>query len=364
MTDIPVVSPGAMDPAGTVILPAGIRWRALTRKPLVMNPKGCLPAPPDPLVPSLALSVAEDPVGDQDCTITSYIKVTLTVSGLRAQSSGQGSTTPAIWGCYGALIQLAVNSYSLNMKDADFPVITDFEPKLRDLYQGATLDNEVLSGSTGQTTIDRASKSTSSTTLGLTVSGGFGPGAANDERRVPNANASGSISSTRTEEQDYDFSTVSGQSSSQRNATTTSVSQMYNLLTGYHSGTNAIALVMYPRPHIVQPEFGPLSDFTPGLRAMEGIQEVVVVVTRRNDAAAREGLTVTAWMDVIHVSPLLAQAPPAAAVRSHLLPDPRDPTRPLLLHFDTVALRRSLPPAPPGSPDTAPDVAVEFCTLT
>jgi hypothetical protein len=29
----------------------------------------------------------------------------------------------------------------------------------------------------------------------------------------------------------------------------------------------------------------------------------------------------------------------------------------LLLHFDTVALRRSLPPAPPGSPDTAPDVA-------
>jgi len=217
-----------------------------------MNEKGCADLPPNLLVPSIALSVAEDPVLEGDCTITSYVKLTVTLSGWRAPTGGTkggheiGSTS--IWGCYGALLQLAVNPYELSVLEADFPVITDFEPKLRDLYQGATIDSEVLSGSTGQTTVDRASKSIASTTVGLSVTGGYG--ASGNQSPGPNFSITGSISGTRSLEQDYDFSTVSGQSTSKRNATSTHVSQMFNLLTGYHSGTNALAIEMYPRPHI------------------------------------------------------------------------------------------------------------------
>jgi hypothetical protein len=185
------------------------------------------------------------------------------------------------------------------------------------------------------------------------VSGGYG----GSQSLGPNLYASGSISGTRSLEQDYDFNTVSGESSSKRNATTTNVSQLFNLLTGYHSGANAIAVEMYPRPQISQPQFGPRSDFTPGLRALEGIQEVVAVISRPNTTEARAGLTLSTWLDLVYVSPLAAQ--PAAEVppTSRLLAPPGHPDRPVLLLFDTQALRRAYPVPAAGSPPTPDDVA-------
>jgi len=312
------------------------------------------------MTPSLAVSVAEDPITDGDCSITSYVKLTMTITGAVMPAGGQtpsrsiGVTT--IWGCYGAIARLAVNAVEKDDKSTSGPIITDFEPQLRDLYQGGTIENEVLSGSSGQTTVDRATKSIASTTVGLSVTGGYGIGQGNTTAG-PSISATGSISGTRSLEMDYDFNTVSGTSTSKRNATTDTISQMYNLLTGYHAGTNCITVEMYPRPHIAQPTAGPLSDFTPGMRAMEGVQEVIAVITRPNTDAGRAGLAITAWLDLVYLSPIAAAPTANPGARSRLLPDPRHPAQPLLLHFDTQALRRAYPAPAPGSPPTPDDVA-------
>lgn len=359
-TDVPVVSPDDADPSAQVVLPAGIRWRPIAQLPDPFNPEPCSPRPPDLLTPTLAVSVAEDPVEDGDCSITSYVKVTASLTGKLMPSGGrqghQSIGIDTVWGCFGATLRIAVNPLEKDPGAAGGPVITDFEPQLRDLYQGGTIEDEVLSGSSGQTTVDRATKSIASTTLGLSVTGGYGLGQGNTGKGG-NISATGSISGTRSLEMDYDFNTVSGTSSSKRNATTDTISQMCNLLTGYHAGTNCIGVEMYPRPHIAQPSAGPLSDFTPGMRAMEGVQEIIAVVSRPNTAAQRAGVAITVWLDLVYLSPLAATPSQDPTARSQLLPDPRHPGQPLLLHFDTQALRRGYPVPAPGSPPTPDDVA-------
>ena len=76
----------------------------------------------------------------------------------------------------------------------DFPHIIDFEPKTRDLYQGATEDGEVLTASTSEVKTDKSSTRADSTetgfsasalvTLGATAAGAAAGGAAGGQARA------------------------------------------------------------------------------------------------------------------------------------------------------------------------------------
>jgi len=59
---------------------------------------------------------------------------------------------------------------------------------------------------------------------------------------------------------------------------------MYNLLTGYHVGTNRATFLMLPRPHTVQPTLR--RTFVQGFREIEGIQDFFLIVARPKDANA------------------------------------------------------------------------------
>jgi hypothetical protein len=70
---------------------------------------------------------------------------------------------------------------------------------------------------------------------------------------------------------------------------------MYNLLTGYHAGTNRAVFLMLPRPHILQPT--DRRTFIQGLRVIEGIQEFFLIIPRSRDI---EGLSVEASLETGH----------------------------------------------------------------
>jgi hypothetical protein len=70
---------------------------------------------------------------------------------------------------------------------------------------------------------------------------------------------------------------------------------MYNLLTGYHQGTNRAVFLMLARPHVLQPT--DYRTFVQGLRAIEGIQEFLLIVTRPEDI---EGLCIEAFLETGH----------------------------------------------------------------
>src|SRR5262249_59811803 len=81
----------------------------------------------------------------------------------------------------------------------------------------------------------------------------------------------------------------------ERYATTTSISQMYNLLTGYHLGTNRAVFLMFPRPHVLQPT--DFRTFVQGLRYIEGVQEFFLVVARPKEIT---GLGIEASLETGH----------------------------------------------------------------
>jgi hypothetical protein len=69
------------------------------------------------------------------------------------------------------------------------------------------------------------------------------------------AQVSGSFSHRwgSTDQDRRDTQTDSSRELRERNSTTTSLSQLYNLLSAYHPGTNRAVFMMLPRPHTLQP---------------------------------------------------------------------------------------------------------------
>ena len=118
---------------------------------------------------------------------------------------------------------------------ADCPHIIDYEPKRRDLYQSATQSGEILTASRSDTRTDKSLTSTDSTETGLAaqVEAPLGDPASGAKGTVGATHKWGSV--------DQDVQSVATDSSRDRRetiGTTTNLSQMYNLLTAYHAGTN------------------------------------------------------------------------------------------------------------------------------
>ncbi|HYU77862.1 MAG TPA: hypothetical protein VEK56_02695 [Vicinamibacterales bacterium] len=172
----------------------------------------------------------------------------------------------------------------------DFPHIIDFEPKVRDLYQAATETGEVLAGSKSGIKTDKSFTHTESTQHSFS---------AGVKVPIPSTPAVGEISASRTTtDADQTQWAVQADASRERRetqSTSTQISQMYNLLTGYHVGTNRATFLMLARPHILQPT--DLRTFVQGLRAIEGIQEFFLIVSRPQEM---DGLCVEAWLETGH----------------------------------------------------------------
>lgn len=173
----------------------------------------------------------------------------------------------------------------------NYPHIIDFEPKRRDLYQAATEAGEVLTGSRSALNTTKVLTHTESTENSVTFDAGV-------KAVIPGVDigVDASVKTMQTnKETDQDQWTVQTDASRERRetqGTTTQLSQMYNLLTGYHAGTNRAAFLSLARPHVLQPT--DYRTFVQGLRAIEGMQDYFLIVSRPKGI---EGLCIEASLE-------------------------------------------------------------------
>lgn len=196
--------------------------------------------------------------------------------------------------CVGAIAQVAVYPRPQDETPLhDYPYFVDFEPKKRELYETRTESGEVLSGSSHHVNVQKGTTSTETTEKSEIVNGGSFrvPGlevGASGEWGTRKSNSAQTVDLRNTDTMAERRETVSH---------STQLSQMYQLFTSYHPGTNRAVFVILPRPHIVtsaeQAEFNLIN----GPRLLEGVQEVFLVV---HVPRSIPGICVQAWLDTGH----------------------------------------------------------------
>src|SRR5262249_11945461 len=149
-------------------------------------------------------------------------------------------------------------------------------PKMRDLYQAATETGEVLTASRSDVNVGKSHSTTESTEVGGDLHSDYSSG------QTTAGVFQGGWKTTRGWGQTSgDTSNLQRDASRENRETksmTTNISQLYNLITGYHLGTNRATFLLLPRPHTLQPTN--LRSFIHGLRIIEGIQEFFLIVSR------------------------------------------------------------------------------------
>lgn len=231
----------------------------------------------------------------------------------------------AAYPCYGALAHVSVFP---NPKEGvsieDFPYISSFEPRTRELYEAMTESGEVLSQSQNQVNVGNQLTSTqsgeeydldtgSSSSWGTSSSRGsgsvdswnaaFGLASGSKETSSQSSNSSeGAKSNTgqwgtisRQNRHEQNISSIDA-SREKRESTShsTSLKHIYSTLQGYHLGTNRALFFMQPRPHIQNQKF----TFSQGPRGLEGIQEFFLIVNRPADVP---GLCVDVRLETAHL---------------------------------------------------------------
>ncbi len=300
-------------------LPINVPWKLVAASPDMMDTKYCNKQFPYAWRSSLAiytyeLSESELPKEYSDHHIT-YIKLACSITGYQPskEETQRGFVSfPNVpteemkrimseyFACYGVLVNVAVFPDPLlqpkEVSPFTYPCIIDFEPKSRELIQAATEKGEVLTASFSEVKTDKTFIHTHTTKIGLELGGKATLGSNNPKGDAKSGSGdakSGSGDaksgwgaelnaklSAGWEDSDQEKRTVQSDASRERKetqGTTTTISQMYNLLTGYHVGTNRAVFLMLPRPHTLQPTNR--RTFAQGLRMIEGIQEFFLVVS-------------------------------------------------------------------------------------
>jgi len=177
-------------------------------------------------------------------------------------ASGWAST---YWPCLGAIMQIAVypGLDDKNTSVDDYPVIIDFEPKKREIYESVSDTNESLSGSSEDLSVGKSNSST----FGVEASGGFSIG------------GFGISGSSSYSQQSIDTTTTdSSREARETQSHSTSFSQMYQLFNGYHLGTNRAVFLVAPRPHTVSNSDQTEFNLIDGQRKLEGLQDEFLVI--------------------------------------------------------------------------------------
>lgn len=319
-------------------LPIDIPWKLVNCSEDMMDKTFCDKKMPSPFRSSISLYTYDPKIEDipeeySKCgkQIT-YLKVSCSITGYQPTedekqqiidllASVKGVDYSKIddiireyFGCYGVLLNVSVHP---DQKDKDkldkYPHIIDFEPKVRDFYQAASETGEILTSSVGRLTTSKSFGTTDSTqsswNAGSEVSSGVGitdPGSGVGGNIGTKTNANTGQVRTETDQSNWAIGTDASRERREGQSTTTQLSQMYNLLTGYHSGTNRASFVMLPRPHILQPT--DRRTFVQGLRVIEGIQDFFLIVLRDKDQPI---LNVDAFLQTGHFPDNISINPPS-----------------------------------------------------
>ena len=288
-------------------LPTDIPWRRICVSEDMLDPIGCDDDRPPRWRSSMAV-YRFDPLEEYqpyDNEVISYIKVVVSITPWQPEIDVKefdnfisvlpldpGLTFPT----YGAILQVGVSPEERHMGDFtrdQYPYFIDCEPKKRELYEAVTETGEVLSASSSALSVGKAATDTHSTESHDLDTGGFNIGwgalsigtGKGDEKMI---NKTGSeVSNVRSTE----YSTERRELQSH----TTQLTQMYSLFQAYHLGTNRAMFFIEPRPHITQVE----RTFINGPRALEGVQEVFMVVVRPKEM---KDYCVNALLETAHLS--------------------------------------------------------------
>jgi hypothetical protein len=286
-------------------LPIDIPWTLVDCSRDMMDWQFCDKQTPPPFQSSIALYAYEPKPDELPAELCgrriTYLKVSCSLTGY--QPSGAESArlvefaealdgvdissieaiTREYFGCYGVLLNVAVFPFSEKYASQPdlYPHIVDFEPKLRDFYQAATETGEVLTASFNKVATGKSLGSTDSTQSSW--KGTANVSVPKEVTGGPTVGLGGETGQVRTEADQENWAIESDASRERREgqSTTTQLSQMYNLLTGYHAGTNRATFVMLPRPHVLQPT--DRRTFVQGLRVIEGMQDFFLVVVRNGE---------------------------------------------------------------------------------
>jgi hypothetical protein len=251
-------------------LPVDIPWTLVNCSIDMMDPTFCDKQMPSPFRSSIALYTYDPKPEDipeeySNCgKHITYLKVSCSITGYQPTLAEKGQIIDLLtsvrgvdystiddlireyFACYGVLLNVSVHPKA-ELKDqlGKYPHIIDFEPKLRDFYQAASETGEILTSSVSKLTTNKsfgtADSTQSSWSAGSEVTSGLGvkdpqSGVGADVGTKTNANTG----QVRTESGQANWETTTDASRERREgqSTTAQLSQMYNLLTGYHSGTN------------------------------------------------------------------------------------------------------------------------------
>jgi hypothetical protein len=171
----------------------------------------------------------------------------------------------------------------------EFPHIIDLEPKTRDLVQASTETGEILTSSKSNVKTNKSLTHTESSETGYELGAMYG------KKDVYGITGKLNHKNTETEQENWSVATDASRERQEKEGSSTQISQLYNLLSTYHLGTNRALVLMLARPHILQPTDH--RTFVDGLRQIEGIQESLLIVARPPDM---EGLSIEAYLETGH----------------------------------------------------------------
>lgn len=206
--------------------------------------------------------------------------------------------------CVGAIVQTAFTSGDGGFRTVrDYtsqPVIMNFEPKKREIYEAVTETGEVMSGTANALHVTKSNSTTQSTETSDTHKADVslavpipGVGALGGKYGYE-TNSSRKYSHTESDVTQSDASQERRETTSH----TTQLTQMYQQLDSYHLGTNRALSVIFPRPHIVPAQLGDEDDDLKWVRKLEGIQEFFFVVEQPKSV---KELCVSTHLETMHV---------------------------------------------------------------
>src|SRR6266699_1647080 len=298
-------------------LPIDIPWKriAISRDMYATNRGGPLPIK---WRSSLAV-FSYDPPPDPELTnpdeIGTFLKVVATVTGFQPEGAEiDGDVLGPDWSstvihnyeeltnhsypALAAIVQVAVFPASGEWTLDQYPYLTDFEPKKREVVELVTDTAEALTQSSTELNVRKGTTSTDSTEIdnidrggsfGLSLKygnyGGSAQASSQQEvgtRSTLGTNAVNLVTTDASREKRESYSH------------TTNLSQLYHVLDSYHAGTNRAIFFLNARPHMVDSPY----TFVNGPRQIEGVQESFLVVRRPKEM---EKICVLATLETGHL---------------------------------------------------------------
>lgn len=283
----------------TLSLPVDVPWKriAISDDMYALGINADLPVKWHSSLTVFSYDAPPDPEIDNPDEISTFLKIVASVTGY--QPAGDEIDVGAVVGAFNvdviqnyqalteqyypalsALIQLAVFPHDGQWDVSQYPYLTDFEPKKREVVELVSDAGEALTQSTNSLNVRKGTTSTESQEAdyidrggafqqGVSVAGYGGTTEGSAQKQV------GTIATLGTQATNL-VTTDSSREKRESYSHTTNLSQLYHVLDSYHAGTNRALFFLNSRPHFVDSPF----TFVNGPRRLEGIQEFFLIVRR------------------------------------------------------------------------------------